>query len=174
MPAGRLRATRRRRRGPLALADSLRGGRPLQISAQLASHLLALQCMNFTLDEITQQQDRLRQEIMERQCLLAAFDVMHGYMSKDHSPGRLELGSLVSALSPALPVAALPGESAVAPAVLPMPVIEPPYVHPELKAIGDRFGSNVQIVRWAIARMTEDYSLMDIRALLRREGRPLR
>ena len=35
------------------------------------------------------------------------------------------------------------------------------------------FQTHVQYVKWAIQRMTDDYSLRDIAALLEREGRPM-
>jgi predicted transcriptional regulator of viral defense system len=43
-------------------------------------------------------------------------------------------------------------------------------MHPELRAIRYGFGNNGNIVSWAIQRMTHDYSLRDIAALLEREG----
>jgi hypothetical protein len=133
--------------------------------------------MPLTLDEIVDHEERLRREIVERECLLAAFKVLHGYAANGQGPKLLELGSLVSALAPSTPqnpleerTASLPPAPAALPAVAPVP----PYMHPELHAIGNRFGSNSKIVWWAIQRMTEDYSLHDIAALLEGEGRPMR
>jgi hypothetical protein len=128
--------------------------------------------MNLTLDEVVAQQDRLRQEIMERQCLLAAFDVMHGYMAEGGKVARsAELSPLISAFAtPAPPPAAL-DLPPLAPANLPAP--PPPverYVHPELKALPTYNGYNGKLVWWAIQRMTDDYSLHDIASLLDREG----
>ena len=133
--------------------------------------------MCLTLEEIISHRDRLRREIVERQCLLAAFDVLHGYMAGGESRNSVELGSLVSTLATALPdsplserIAALPQ---AAPMALPRPAPEPPYVHPELNVLFEGGASNVQFVRWAMARMTEDFSLKDIKALLTREGYPM-
>lgn len=40
----------------------------------------------------------------------------------------------------------------------------------ELKELKERSGTNVALVTWAIGRMTDDFSLRDIAALLAREG----
>ena len=128
--------------------------------------------MTITLDEIVDHRDRLRREIVERECLLAAFDVLHGYMAKGHPPQSMELGALVATLGRPAPL--LPLEPALLPtpepAALPAPPPVPPYIHPELEAIGHCHGRNGLLVRWAIDRMTTDYSLHDIAALIRREG----
>ena len=155
--------------------------------------------MSLTIDEIVEYQDRLRREIVERECLLAAFNVLHGYVASDRAPKSLELGSLVSAFASASPAHTPGGSSAPsldaksytlqgssfpepatelppapAAAVLPPQPYVPPYVHPELKALASGHGSNGRIVSWAIKQMKDDYSLRDISALLKREGRPMR
>jgi hypothetical protein len=129
--------------------------------------------MPLTLDEIVEHEERLRREIVERECLLAAFKVRHGHVANGHGPKSLELASLVSALTPSQPAVDLPELPAATPALSPPP---PPqeYIHPELKAIGSRFGNGTKIVGWAIQRMTDDFSLRDIAALLKREGCPMR
>jgi hypothetical protein len=133
--------------------------------------------MPLTLDEIVEHEERLRQEIVERECLLAAFKVLHGYAANGQSPKSMELGSLVSALAPAAPAIPLQ-EPAGTPVLDPMnPPASAPvtrYIHPDLAVFGSQSGSNGKIVSWAIQRMTEDYSLRDIAALLEREGRPMR
>jgi hypothetical protein len=53
---------------------------------------------------------------------------------------------------------------------LPAKAREKPYVHPELEPLIDCLGSNGKLVSWAIQRMTEDYTIRDIAALLKREG----
>lgn len=141
-----------------------------------ALHLLVLPCMSVTLDEIKVYEERLRREIVERECLLAAFKVLHGYMDNGHGQRSIELGFLASALASAPPAALLPKcatEVSPAPPALPAPPPVPRYVHPELAAIKYRHGANTTVVAWAIQRMTDDYSLLDIRALLEREGYPL-
>jgi hypothetical protein len=132
--------------------------------------------MPLTLDEIVEHEERLRREIVERECLLAAFKVLHGHVANGQGPKSLELGSLVSALTPPRRAVASPEQTAESPATPPPPPGHPPkpYIHPELEAIGSRFGNGTKIVRWAIQRMTVDYSLRDIAALLEREGRPTR
>ncbi len=131
--------------------------------------------MSLTLQEIIEHQDRLRREIVERECLLAAFNVLHGYAANGQGHDPAHFGVLVSALSQTASPKALPNAVATpAAAALPAPAPEPPYMHPELKALNSSFGSNVAVVRWAIARMTEDYSLADIQKLLLQEGSLMR
>jgi hypothetical protein len=146
--------------------------------------MLVLHCMNLTLDEIATHRARLREEIMERECLLAAFDVVEKYAASGHRPKSMQLGSLLSALLPSRPAVELKELSTSAtPTSLPPPARAalpptPPverYVHPELKALRyNLHGRNSNLVRWAIQRMKEDYSLHDIGAMLEREGAPVR
>ena len=157
----------------------------LQFNRWLALHLLALQCMTISLNELAQCEDRLQAEIVERECLLAALRVLRSHAAKGQSLSSLELGVLASALlhrpqhtvviestatSDAVPAPELPQ-----PAALPPPPPAPRYVHPDLsdwKFHGH--GGDSEAVRWAIMRMTEDFSLTDVAALLKREGRPLK
>jgi hypothetical protein len=144
-------------------------------SASLALQLLALHCMNLTLDEVKEQQDRLRQEIMERQCLLAAFDVMHRFMAQGGNVAKsAELGPLISAFASSTPSAAKSVPSPAALPTLPAPAPVQRYIHPELVAMGRHGGTHVQYVRWALERITEDFTLHDIAALLEREGYALK
>ena len=114
--------------------------------------------MTLTLDEIVEHEERLRREIVERECLLAAFKVLHGYAANGQSPKSMEMVSFVTALSPS--TARLPLEEpttpppAPAPEALPAIPVVPPYMHPELRAIGSRFGNNGKFVSWAIKQMT--------------------
>jgi hypothetical protein len=113
---------------------------------------------------------------MERECLLAAFDVLHRYVASGRAPQCVELGSLVSAIAPSVPALenARPVETTPpVPPALPKPPVSKPYMHPELEKISHRHGSDTLVVQWAIRRMTSDYTLKDIQALLKREGRPL-
>ena len=125
--------------------------------------------MPLTLDEIIAHEDRLQREIVERECLLAAFKILHGYAANGQGPKSMELGSLVSALVSSTSDVSSKGLAA-APAELPAQAPVTRYVHPELRAIRYGFGNNGKIVSWAIQRMTGDYSLRDIAALLEREG----
>jgi hypothetical protein len=160
-------------------APQIATNRRTQLIDALALHLLAMQCMSLTLDEIVTHQDRLRREIVERECLLAAFNVLHGYVASGNGPTTIELGSLVSALGNSAPLA-LPSagssaelNDAAAPVAPPRPPAPRPYIHPELEKISRYYGGDTLIVQWAIRRMTSDYTLTDIQALLKREGYPL-
>jgi hypothetical protein len=135
--------------------------------------------MTITLDQLLEHQDRLRREIVERECLLAAFDVLQGYMAKGKGPASVELGTLVSALARFTPALSLPEEAATVPvpvpAILPAPPPVKRYVNPEFETFQFRgHGRNSKLVWWAIQRMTADYSLRDIQTLLEREGGNLR
>jgi hypothetical protein len=138
--------------------------------------MLVLQCMNLTLNEIATYRVRLREEIMERECLLAAFDVVEKYAASGHRPNSMQLGRLVSALLPARPAVELKelADTPPQPAALPpKPPVER-YMHPELKAFPHNMhGRKTGLVRWAIQRMTDDYSQHDIGAILEREGAPV-
>ena len=124
-----------------------------------------------TLNEILEHEERLQREIIERECLLAAFKVLHGYVANGHGPKSLELGSFFLALGPTTPPVALQERTAELP---PAPAPVPRYIHPELEGLGHRLGNKGRIVAWAIKRMTTDYSVRDIAALLKREGYPLK
>lgn len=131
--------------------------------------------MNLTLTEIATHRTRLRQEIMERECLLAAFEVVEKYAANGHHPDSLQLSGMVSSLLPSrlldqVKEVPTPATPAPAPVALPEKAREKPYVHPELEALFDCLGSNGKIVSWAIQRMTEDYTIRDIATLLEREG----
>lgn len=112
---------------------------------------------------------------MERECLLAAFNVLHGYAATGDNPTTLDFASFIShlpAIAPGtpreLPAPAAASEEPSLPA--PAAVPAPRYIHPELRQIGSEFGGNVARVKWAIERMTDDYSLTDLQRLISREG----
>ncbi len=134
--------------------------------------------MKINLAEIATLRARLREEIMERECLLAALDIVEKYAARGHAPQSMELGNLVATLLPSRPTVELKELPASLPpptsAALPPPPPVERYMHPELKAIRyDLHGGNGRRVSWAIQRMTDDYSLRDIAALLKREGAPM-
>jgi hypothetical protein len=127
--------------------------------------------MPLTLDEIVRYQERLQTEIVERECLLASLKILHNYAANGDSPKSFELSLLSSVLPSATLRLGTTAEQLPAPSPPPPPPEPPkpyvkPYIHPELDVLRD----NVGRVRWAIQRMTNDYSLRDIRALLEREG----
>ena len=133
--------------------------------------------MTINLDEIATHRARVRQEIMERECFLSALDIMENYATRGHIPQSMELGKMLSPLFSShasvevkeLPASATPLPAPV-PVALPAKPPEKPYVHPELLAVADCRGTNGKIVSWAIERMTEDYTIRDVAALLKREG----
>jgi hypothetical protein len=135
--------------------------------------------MNLTKNDITTVRTRLRQEITERECLLAAVELFEKYATSGLAPDSINLGGLLSTLVPGQPTIEIKElkECTPAPAPAALPPVPPPerYVHPELKHGNFAgHGAHANLVRWAIARMTHDYSLHDILALLKREGRGLR
>ena len=131
--------------------------------------------MSITLDQIAEYEERLRTEIVQRECLLAALGVFRTYSAKGQWPESLDLGSLTSAL--VRPVHEVPARPASLPAPAPpsLPATPPPkpYIHPELEELTRHTRTRVAIVRWAIGQMTENFSVADIRKLLEREGYPL-
>jgi hypothetical protein len=133
--------------------------------------------MNLTLAEIPTHRLRLRREIMEREALLASFDVLEKYAAIGHAPASLNLIDLLSSLLPSSqPAPAREAETSAKPApVDPPPARVEPYVHPELKALSrNSVGKYGSFVRWAIPRMTRDFSIHDLQKLLKREGEPMR
>lgn len=132
--------------------------------------------MTLTRDEIEERKEQLRQEILERECLLAALEVLHKHASGDRTTRPIDVSAFLPALLgrpgevfPAREVPLL--ESAVVAA--PRPALPERYIHPELKQFGNHHGKGTGMVRWAINRLSGDYTLNDIHALLAREGSPL-
>ena len=142
----------------------------------LALRLLVLHCLTITLEEIQERQEQLRQEILERECLLAALEVLQKHAAPSRGSKTIDIGALFPALL-ANPKAISSTRRLTllesAPVALPPPPPPEPYIHPELKQLGTWHGSNTMAVQWAIDRLTSDYTLKDIHALLKREGRPL-
>jgi hypothetical protein len=131
--------------------------------------------MPLTLDEIIGHEKRLRGEIAERQCLLAALKVLRGYATQGDGPASTETDSLTPIPFPFAFQAKWKELDAppAAPQTPPALVSAPRYIHPDLEAIRDCHGSSRRIVEWAISRMTDDYTVRDLTALLEREGRPM-
>jgi hypothetical protein len=128
-------------------------------------------------DEIAMQRARLREEIMERECLLTALDALEKYLASGHGPRSMRLGNLVSALLPSRSAVELkdvpssPAPPAAPPALPPPPPVER-YVHPELTHRQfSGHGSTAALVRWAVGRMTRDFSLDEVDEMLTREGK---
>ena len=139
--------------------------------------MLVLHCMTITLEEIQERKEQLRQEILERECLLAALEVLLKHATTSRGSKTIDFGALFPALL-ANPEAASSARQFTllesAPVALPPPPPAEPYIHPELKGFGSRHGRNTMAVQWAIYRLTGDYTLKDIHTLLQREGYHIR
>ncbi|HEX3966356.1 MAG TPA: hypothetical protein VHW70_00185 [Edaphobacter sp.] len=148
-----------------------------KLSSSQALQMLPLQRMNVTIAEIKTEQNRLRREIIERECMLAALDVVHKHAASGRGPLPIDLGFLLPAVAsntfPCATKELAPVTTTPEPPALPPPAPPERYVHPELKELtrGD-CSSDTQIVRWAIGQMTRDYTLHHLAALLEREGAP--
>ena len=132
--------------------------------------------MTLTLQQIDERKEQLRQEILERECLLATLEVLRKHVAATGGSRTIDLATLFPAWLPEREAASPPRQVTLleaAPQLLPPPPPPEPYMHPELKAIGSWHGANTTRVEWAIARLTGDYTLQDIQALLAREGRRL-
>ncbi|MEQ1841649.1 MAG: hypothetical protein ABL994_14675 [Verrucomicrobiales bacterium] len=132
--------------------------------------------MTLTREEIEERKEQLRQEILERECLLAALEVLLKHASASRGSQPIDVGAFL----PAFLASPGPTPSArqvtlveSAPAALPPPPPPEPYMHPELKGFRNRHGANTAMVQWAIHRLSGDYTLQDIHALLKQEGRIL-
>lgn len=129
--------------------------------------------MPLTLDEIIEHEKRARREIAERECLLAALKVLRGYAGPGDTSTHTETDLLLAGLIPSIPQIEwkeLSAPSPAAPPAPPAPVSPPRYIHPELAAVQNLHGGGVTVVKWAINRMTDDYTVRDLLALLKREG----
>jgi hypothetical protein len=129
--------------------------------------------MTITLEQITAHKERLQREVVKCECLIAGLTVLQTFLQKRPGEQSVELGSFDSVLAPPLQHSlkeladATPPEQPALPAAAP----EPPYTHPELEAMRRGLhGYKGKFVSWAIQRMTNDWSLHDIAALLNREG----
>jgi hypothetical protein len=135
--------------------------------------------MTITLEQITAHKERLQREVVERECIIAGLNVLQTFVQSQPAKKPMEFGSFVSVLAPAaidLPLMELTETTAPEAEAVPAPVAPPPqaYMHPELRALAQvSHGTNSRLVSWAIERMTDDYSLSDLAALLKREGHPL-
>jgi hypothetical protein len=143
----------------------------------LALQLLLLHCMTLTPETLTEYEQRLRTEIVERECVLAAFTVLRSYDANGQWPKSLDLGPV--AMRILSPMQEVPTTAAALPAPASQPVAPPPWtppprkIIPELEKLLNLHGRDSRLVQWAIARMTHDFSLTDIAALLKREDYPV-
>ncbi|MEO6740058.1 MAG: hypothetical protein ABIP20_07390 [Chthoniobacteraceae bacterium] len=134
--------------------------------------------MTLTRDEIEERKEQLRQEILERECLLAALEVLSKYVAANRGCNPVDVGALLPGLlahpGTVTPTREIPLlESAPAALPPPAPRVPIPPVHPELQKLGGGHGVYTAMVQWAIGRLTGDYTLQDIHAVLTREGRAL-
>ena len=127
--------------------------------------------MPLTFDEITQREERLRQEISERERLLAVYKLLRADAANDQSWKSTE-APVPAAVAP--PETAASNVQPLEPSCAPAPISRPPPVardiNPALAAVRSQYGGSGKAVWWAIEQMTGDYTLRDIRALLEREG----
>lgn len=130
--------------------------------------------MSLSLDEILQCEERLQAEIAERECLLAVVKVMRGYAAKGQCIGSMDfslVGSVLRLGAPKALIVESAPEQAATPSPKPAPLPPPKrYIHPELEELAKHCSSHVAIVKWAIGRITDDFSLQHIQQLLKREG----
>jgi hypothetical protein len=127
--------------------------------------------MPLTFDEITQREERLRQEIAERERLLAAYRLLRTDAA-NHQSWKSTEALVVAAVAPPATAASnvQPPESSCAPLPISLPAPVARKINPALDALRSKHGGNGKAVLWAIEQMTGDYTLRDIRALLEREG----
>ncbi len=127
--------------------------------------------MTLTFDEITQREERLRQEIAERERLLAAYQLLRADAANHQSWRSVEAPVVAAAEPPATAESNVqPADSSCPPAPINLPAPVARKINPELDALRSRHGGNGRAVLWAIQQMAGDYTLRDIRALLEREG----
>ena len=118
--------------------------------------------MPLTLAEITEREEGLRSEIAERERLLAAYQVLRedvGNTSRSAPSLQPQQDTVTSQAPPQPPETPAP-----------VPVHSARKMNPELKAMPSGWGNAGKVVEWAIRQMTEDYTVGDLRALLKREG----
>ena len=132
--------------------------------------------MPLTFDEITVQEKWARREIAELECFLAALKVMRNYTASGRTSSSAEPERLLAALAsftPAIECKELDAPAPAAEPAPPAPALKRRYIHPELEAIGSGHASSRKVVKWAIDRMADDYTVRDLDALLTREGHGL-
>lgn len=112
--------------------------------------------MPLTLEQILAHEERLKQQIAENQSLLEACQLLRSYIGKTAEPSATTTEGIAA------------NESKISSAAAAVPPAR--KIHPELAAIAARRGNKGDIVAWAIRQMTDDYSVGDIVAVLRREG----
>jgi hypothetical protein len=115
-----------------------------------------------TIDEILAQEERLKQEIADKEILLNALQILRSQIGKGDDSSAAPSGELAT---DAPKISVETASSSASP-----PPIPARQVHPELAAIYAQDHNNGDVVRWAIKQMTDDYSVGDIGARLRKEG----
>ncbi len=124
--------------------------------------------MLLTLEEITEREHALRQDIADSERLLAAYQLIRADRAK------LVGAASARALLPARTAHCLEDRPEPAPPPSMPPAYAPPKVNADLRGLRSGYGGNGQAVWWAIQQMTEDYSLRDLASLLKREGGAMR
>lgn len=118
-----------------------------------------------TLEEINARETELRQEIADREQLLAAYQLIRG----EHEKSLPRSPDIVPVDQPA--PEPLPEETASR--LEPTPSLPgPPETN--LEALGQGYGGGVRLITWAIRQMTGDFGARHIAAALRQAGCPMR
>jgi hypothetical protein len=105
---------------------------------------------------------------------LAALKLLRSYNANGEWPQSLDLAPVAMRLL--CPMQEMPGTQAALPQLTaqadapPRWTPPPPKINPELEKLRHGHGGDSRVVKWAIARMTDDFSLTDIAALLKREN----
>lgn len=122
--------------------------------------------MPLTIEEIAQRQQGLRNEIALRERLLEAYTAVRAEM--EHGPIQPSLPA--NAFTPAGAAGPVLGNSAATlllanaiPVAAPPP---PPKMNPELEALSTSYGGLGRVVSWAIERLSGEFTLRDIAAVL--------
>ena len=120
--------------------------------------------MPLTLEEIRAREEDLRQEIAEREHLVAAYQLIRVDLEKARpAPDAVAFQEPEPETHP----------DPAAPCVLPA---EPVCVLPQanLQALSQGYGGGIRVVTWAIRQMAGDFTVRDIAAELRQAGCPIR
>ena len=121
--------------------------------------------MPLTLEEITAREEDLRQEIAEREHLVAAYQLIRADLEK----ARPAACDAVAAREPEPEARPEPEAPRVLPAA---PVHVLPQVN--LQALSQGYGGGIRLVTWAIRQMPGDFTVRDLAAALRQAGCPMR
>ncbi len=121
--------------------------------------------MPLTLEEITAREEDLRQEIAEREHLVAAYRLIRADLEKARPAAR----DAAAAREPEPETHPEPAAPRVLPAA-------PVHVLPQakLQALSQGYGGGIRVVTWAIRQMSGDFTVRDLAAALRQAGCPMR